>query len=30
MWLANQLRRRDRLHQAQLGALAELGVDWAW
>ncbi|MFB6564078.1 helicase associated domain-containing protein [Streptomyces sp. NPDC056400] len=29
VWLANQKQRRDRLDQAQLAALAELGADWA-
>ncbi|MER6450822.1 helicase associated domain-containing protein [Streptomyces venezuelae] len=29
IWVGNQKARRDRLDQAQLGALAELGVDWA-
>ncbi|WP_371591652.1 DEAD/DEAH box helicase [Streptomyces virginiae] len=29
IWIGNQKARRDRLDQAQLGALAELGVDWA-
>ncbi|MEU9165807.1 Helicase associated domain protein [Streptomyces sp. NPDC048424] len=29
IWLGNQKARRDRLDQAQLAALAELGVHWA-
>ncbi|MEV6683558.1 helicase [Streptomyces erythrochromogenes] len=29
IWIGNQKARRDRLDQAQLGALTELGVDWA-
>lgn len=29
VWIANQKARRDRLDQAQLAALAELGIDWA-
>ncbi|MEV7594089.1 Helicase associated domain protein [Streptomyces sp. NPDC089922] len=29
VWLANQRQRRDRLDQAQLAALAGLGVQWA-
>ncbi|MGW7328270.1 Helicase associated domain protein [Streptomyces sp. NPDC054840] len=29
IWLGNQKARRDRLDQAQLTALAQLGVDWA-
>ncbi|WP_405419446.1 helicase associated domain-containing protein [Streptomyces erythrochromogenes] len=29
IWMGNQKARRDRLDAAQLGALAELGVDWA-
>ncbi|MFD9523715.1 helicase associated domain-containing protein, partial [Streptomyces sp. NPDC059979] len=29
VWLANQKQRRNKLHQAQRAALAELGVDWA-
>ncbi|MFE2129193.1 DEAD/DEAH box helicase [Streptomyces amritsarensis] len=29
IWIANQKQRRDRLDQAQLTALAELGVHWA-
>ncbi|WP_420077968.1 hypothetical protein ACN6AT_00485 [Streptomyces sp. JL4002] len=29
VWLANRRRRRDRLDQAWLGALAELDVVWA-
>ncbi|UUY52531.1 helicase (plasmid) [Streptomyces yangpuensis] len=29
IWVGNQKARRDRLNQAQLAALAELGVDWA-
>ncbi|WP_030724082.1 DEAD/DEAH box helicase [Streptomyces sp. NRRL F-2580] len=29
VWLANQKQRRDRLDQAQLTALADLGVQWA-
>ncbi|WP_443056735.1 helicase associated domain-containing protein [Streptomyces sp. NBC_00667] len=29
IWIMNQKTRRDRLHPAQLAALAELGVDWA-
>ncbi|MER6251969.1 Helicase associated domain protein [Streptomyces sp. NPDC001584] len=29
IWVGNQKARRDRLDQAQLAALADLGVDWA-
>ncbi|MEV7238722.1 Helicase associated domain protein [Streptomyces sp. NPDC051020] len=29
VWIANQKQRRNRLDQAQLAALAHLGVDWA-
>ncbi|MFD9008707.1 Helicase associated domain protein [Streptomyces sp. NPDC059552] len=29
IWIGNQKARRDRLDQAQLAALAELGVEWA-
>ncbi|WP_030852868.1 DEAD/DEAH box helicase [Streptomyces sp. NRRL F-4474] len=29
IWVGNQKTRRDRLDQAQLAALAELGIDWA-
>lgn len=29
IWLGNMKARRDRLNQAQLAALAELGVGWA-
>ncbi|WP_445270792.1 Helicase associated domain protein [Streptomyces sp. DSM 41634] len=29
VWLANQKRRRDRLNPDQLGALTDLGIDWA-
>lgn len=29
IWIGNQKTRRDRLDQAQLAALAKLGVDWA-
>ncbi|MET9611111.1 hypothetical protein ABZZ17_39570 [Streptomyces sp. NPDC006512] len=29
IWIGNVKARRDRLHPAQLAALAELGVDWA-
>ncbi|OLZ45097.1 helicase [Streptomyces amritsarensis] len=29
IWVGNQKARRNRLDQAQLAALAELGVDWA-
>ncbi|MFF9056802.1 Helicase associated domain protein [Streptomyces erythrochromogenes] len=29
IWIGNQKARRNRLDTAQLGALAELGVDWA-
>ncbi|MFE5675474.1 hypothetical protein ACFQ7B_04945 [Streptomyces erythrochromogenes] len=29
IWIGNQKARRDRLDTAQLGALTELGVDWA-
>ncbi|THA39939.1 helicase [Streptomyces sp. A1547] len=29
MWIVNQKQRRDRLDQAQLDTLAQLGVDWA-
>lgn len=29
IWICNQKARRDRLDQAQLAALAELGVEWA-
>ncbi|MFJ9344792.1 Helicase associated domain protein [Streptomyces sp. NPDC101733] len=29
IWISNQKQRRDKLHPAQLAALAELGVQWA-
>ncbi|MFE5484084.1 Helicase associated domain protein [Streptomyces sp. NPDC056527] len=29
IWIGNQKARRDKLDQAQLAALADLGVDWA-
>ncbi|MDX3538605.1 Helicase associated domain protein, partial [Streptomyces sp. MB09-01] len=29
IWIGNQKARRDKLDQAQLSALAELGVEWA-
>lgn len=29
VWIANQKTRRDRLDEAQLDALADLGVHWA-
>lgn len=30
VWIGNIKARRDKLNQAQLAALAQLGVDWAW